>query len=130
LARVAIPHRPRSVAPAIKVIEFLHLLERIHAGPKPFVSIRKKLTGRDQPPKRLFDQFISRLHVLEDFSAQHEETSVDARPGLGDMFDALYNTVLIESNHMKAGPRFHADKTGQLLALQELFYQGVKVDVR
>src|SRR5436189_5372995 len=75
----------------------------------------------NEPPNRIFYDFLSVVHVTEDFLPQHHESPVHPRPVFRDVLDAGDDATALHSDEMEAGPRFHTHKAGDVLAILERF---------
>jgi hypothetical protein len=103
---VSVPHRPRSVAAAIQILEFLPLLKCIHTCPESLVGKGKKLALCNQSARAL--PLVPRLlYVLEDLAPEHKKATVDPRTGLRYLLDALHNAFSVDLNHVRACSRLH-----------------------
>src|SRR5437870_4666746 len=107
-----IPHRPWCSSLAENLIQLLLFLESIHAAPKTIMRKGDQLLVLNQTVKGLLDQFLPVFHVAKNLAPKNEKSPVDPVPGFTNMVHALYDTVLIGLDQVKASPRSDTDKTG------------------
>src|SRR6266550_1837908 len=67
------PHLPRSRSAREQSVELEPVLRRVHAAPEAVVGHGEKLPLFDQTTKRLDDELLAFLHVLEDLAPKREE---------------------------------------------------------
>src|SRR5580692_10434837 len=125
----AIPDRPGGVAAAVQFIKLLQLLKGIHTRPEAIVRVGKQLSFGDQPPKGFFDQFVSLFDIFEDLTPEDEESTVDPRPGIGDVLNAFDNAFPVDRNHMKTRTRLDADKAGRFIAFEKILRKLTEVHI-
>src|SRR5882672_2412867 len=79
---VRAPHFPRRLAARVEILELLLVLERVHGGKEPVVTIRHQLLGRDQPLERLLHELLAVAQVVENLTPEHKVAAVDPEIGL------------------------------------------------
>src|SRR5262245_31886558 len=73
----SIPDHPRHLTRGIHVVEHLFLFECIHTGPEARISIGDQLPLSDQALKRLHDQLLTFLNVVENLLLEDKEAAID-----------------------------------------------------
>src|SRR5256885_2423698 len=89
VSRGVFPHFPRRVAEIEHVCQFLVLLEGVHA-PELVRRVADDFLFRDQSLKRLHNQLLARLDVVEDLLSEYEKASIDPNIGFPHALDAFY----------------------------------------
>src|SRR5215475_14915639 len=114
-----IPDSPRCVSTTEHVFKVLLFLERIHARPKALMRISHQLAFANQTLERLFYQFFTVTHVIENFLPQDHKPAVDSRAGFAYVLDTLDDSSCINVDQMEASPGLDTHKAGNVAAFFE-----------
>src|SRR5207237_5363703 len=99
------------------IFTVLLFFQSIHARPIAVMWIDHQPPSVDEPPERFLYEFLSVVHVTEDFLPQHHESPVHPRPGFRDVFDAGDDATVLHSDEMEGRPRFNTHKADDVIAM-------------
>src|SRR5580700_7244912 len=111
------PNLPGRASTAIQALQMLLVLKRVHARPEAVMVISDQLLLQNEAIKRLVDEFLAGLHVVEYPAAENEITAVDQHAAIVDGVNSRYEirAATMERYHVitQVGP--YTEKAGNLV---------------
>src|SRR6266404_1305192 len=97
---IGFPDFPRSCSTGAKTLEFLFVLEGVHARPEPVIGIADQLFLFQQSLKRFPNKFLFLFYVIENLFLENEESAVDANRAVVDGVNSRnqISLVLLQRN--------------------------------
>src|SRR6266481_1190748 len=94
------PDFPRSCSSRAKALEFLLVLEGVHAGPETVIGIADQLFLLQQSLKWFPNKFFFFLYVIENLFLKNEESAVDPHRAVIDGVNShdQISLVLLQRN--------------------------------
>src|ERR1700681_210681 len=127
---LSMPDHPGTGTAGIHSIQRDLVLERVHALPEALPAVGHQFAFADQARKRLLDQFVAFLHVVENCRAQYKEAAIDPKWLLRHGPHVRYQASGVGMYGMKTLGAANADKTRDRITFGEFLDIPIQRQIR